>query len=772
MYDNIPHELAARPQWVCWRYQTRQGRPTKIPYTPGTQTRASSTDPATWRTFDDAKRDRNHNGIGYVFTADDPYTGIDLDDCLVNGVLKPWAEAVLASLPPTYTEVSPSEHGLKLWVRGKLPDRSKHRRKMTDGDDTVGEIEVYDTGRFFTATGDTYPGEPAGVAEADIATWHRKWFPSSGPAVLPEPAASGDAGFPGSDDALIAAVRRSGSAKLFDSLWRGDLDTANGDHSSADLSLCNILAFWCGPNPARIDRLFRESGLYRDKWDRQDYRDRTIAEAVAGCKAHYSPPDAASRPRSDSDVLAKAAEAKPYMLTDIGNAERLAEHYRDRIRFCHQTSQWYLWDGQRWGLDLAGRITSYAVATVRMIYKESKACRDTDDKVAAEIAKHGVKSEAQARISAMIKLAASEPGVAVEVADLDADPWLLNTTNGTVDLRTGKLREHDPLDLNTQITTCGYHPGVACPTWLKFLSRIFHDNRELIDYVQELIGMCLSGDVSEQILPVFHGEGSNGKSTLLDTVMAVMGGYAGKAAPDLIMARKNETHPTEVADLWGKRLVVASETDEGRKLRTSFVKETTGDETLKARYMRGDFFTFRRTHKLVLMTNNKPRVTEGKHAIWRRLKLVPFTATIADSERDRQLGAKLRRESVGILAWMVEGCRRWHESGGFDEPVEIRQATEEYRDEENPLAEFVADCLVLDDGGFLPSREARRLYQAWCVKERIQHPLGDRALTSRLLAMPGVTKAVNKVQGEAVRGLAGVAQNPDLLRNHLNPEEN
>lgn len=754
MYDNIPDELTARPQWVCWRHEHRKGRPTKIPYTPGTQTRASSTDPATWRTFAQALADRSHSGIGYVFTADDPYTGIDLDDCLVNGVLKPWAEAILKTLPPTYTEVSPSEHGLKLWIKGTLPDRSKHRRKIHDGDELVGEIEVYDTGRFFTATGDLY-GDALGIAETDIAAWHRKWFPaSSSPSSVPLPDAS-DTGYPGSDDALVAAIRRSRQAELFDSLYRGDLDTASGDHSSADMTLCNILAFWCGPDPARIDRLFRESGLMREKWERKDYRDRTIAEAIGSCSSFYQPSNTATSPSRDSDVFTRAAEGKPYMLTDLGNAERLVEHYRDRIRYCRQTSQWYLWNGQRWGVDLTGGIVTRAAETVRAIYQEAKRCT-ADPEIAAEISKHGVKSEAQARIAAMVKLAESRPGVPACVEDFDGDPWLLNTTNGTVDLRTGVLRQHDPADLITQITTCGYHPGVGCPTWQRFLSQIFHDNRELIDYVQELVGMCASGAISEQVLPVFHGEGSNGKSTLLDTVMSVLGGYSGKAAPDLIMARKNESHPTEVADLWGKRLVVASETDEGRKLRTSFVKETTGDETLKARYMRGDFFTFRRTHKLVLMTNNKPRVTEGKHAIWRRLKLVPFMARIPDREQDRQLGEKLRRESVGILAWMVEGCRRWHAAGGFDEPAEIRQATEDYRAEEDPLAEFVSDCLELDDEGFLPSREARRLYQAWCAKERIQHPLGDRALGNRLAGLSGVRAGQQRFDGEPTRGMIGV----------------
>jgi putative DNA primase/helicase len=447
-------------------------------------------------------------------------------------------------------------------------------------------------------------------------------------------------------------------------------------------------------------------------------------------------------------------------MTDTGNAERLVAHFGDIILYCSESSMWYVYDGSRWVQDHGGRIVRLAIETVRGIITEASLVGSDGSKAADpaelsnQLCKHAAKSEAEGRIMAMVRLARAMRPVCAD--EFDRDPWLLNTTNGTVDLRTGTLHPASPADKITHRTACGYHSGVGAPQWCAFVRWVFRGDTEMVDYVQELLGMCISGDITEQMLPVFYGDGANGKSTMLDTIMDLAGTYAGKAPPDLLMAKRGESHPTEVADLMGKRLVIASETEEGRKLRTSFVKEATGDREMKARFMRGNFFTFQRTHKLLLATNHKPRVTEGKYSMWRRLRLVPFAATIDDAAQDKRLGEKLMTESVGILAWLVAGCRRWYESGGFDEPAAVREATEEYREEEDPIAEFVEACLDLDADGFAQLKDIRRAYVQWCRDCGVERPLSERAMADRIKNQQGVTKTARRVDGRSVRGLAGV----------------
>ena len=579
-------------------------------------------------------------------------------------------------------------------------------------------------------------------------------FPESKPAAITHDEPVGG-GWGGDNESMIEAIRRGKRGDQFATLFD---DGPGDDHSGSDISMCNILAFWCGPNPKRIDRVFRMSALMRDKWDSPrpggTYGSITIQDAIAKQTSFFQPKDSINV-NEDSGVFKRAKADRPYMMTDLGNAERLAEHFRDRIRFCERGGGWYVWADTHWQRDDTGRIVYYAINTVREIWRESRYAED--EEVVESLQKHASKSQAQGRIAAMIKLAQALPGIAVDSDDFDRDAWLFNCRNGTIDLRTGELRPHSPSDNITKVSPAGYHPSAQPTLWMCFLDRIFNGNVELIEYVQEVLGMCLSGDISEQIMPVFYGDGRNGKSTLLDTVMDVMGSYAGKAAPDLLMARQGDVHPTEIADLWGLRLAVASETEEGRKLRVSTVKEMTGDAELKARFMGKDFFNFRRTHKLVLMTNHRPRITESKQAIWRRLKLVPFTAEIRDDERDRQLGSKLKREWTGILSWLVQGCMRWHESEGLDDPAEVRDATASYRDDEDPLAEYVASRLDFHADGYVSYGDLRRSYRAWCQAEGVTSPLGDRSLFNRLAERRGVDKVRRSVGGVQSRGLSGVA---------------
>jgi putative DNA primase/helicase len=242
-----------------------------------------------------------------------------------------------------------------------------------------------------------------------------------------------------------------------------------------------------------------------------------------------------------------------------------------------------------------------------------------------------LKSESAPRINAALDLARSGPGIPILPEEMDRDPWLLNCGNGTVELRTGTLREHRREDLLTRLCPTEYHPDATCPSWLRFLESIFQKDRPLITFVQRLLGYCLTGDVSEQILPIFWGGGANGKSTLVNVILQTLGGdYAMKAPQDLLVVHRGERHPTELADLFRMRLVVTSESSEGARLNEALIKDLTGGEPIRARRMKEDFWQFDPTHKVMLLTNHKPRVVGTDTAVWRRLRLVPFEVTFWD----------------------------------------------------------------------------------------------------------------------------------------------
>jgi putative DNA primase/helicase len=291
--------------------------------------------------------------------------------------------------------------------------------------------------------------------------------------------------------------------------------------------------------------------------------------------------------------------------------------------------------------------------------------------------------------------------LAIGTDELDTEPWLFNVLNGTIDLRTGEIREHRKEDFITKLAPVTFDPAAECPRWMEFLQTIFDGNEELIGYMQRLVGYCLTGVTEEHILPFLHGTGANGKSTLCETILKLMGpDYAMKAAPDLLMAKRLETHPTERADLFGKRFVACIETEEGRRMAEALVKELTGGDRVRARRMREDFWEFTPTHHVWLVGNHKPTVIGTDHGIWRRIKLIPFDVVIPEADQDKKLPAKLVGELPGILNWAIAGCLDWQQ-GGMREPDIVRAATTQYSAEMDEVGQFIDEyCEV---GDFLAS---------------------------------------------------------------------
>jgi putative DNA primase/helicase len=384
----------------------------------------------------------------------------------------------------------------------------------------------------------------------------------------------------------------------------------------------------------------------------------------------------------------------------------VVERFGQDLRYVHPWKTWLIWDGRRWAEDTTAEAVRRVKMTQGALYTGTadrlKALGDASEYDVAKaergllvkLLNHATRWEDARAIGRSLDLVKSERGVPALPDDFNRHPFLLNVLNGTLDLKTGQLRPHQREDLLTNLAPVTFDPKAECPQWDAFLHRIMGGNQELIAYLQRVVGYALTGDVSEQCLWFFHGTGANGKSTFLVTILSMLGDYAMQAVGDLLIVKKNESHPTERADLFGKRFVSTIETEEGKRLAEALMKQMTGGDKLRARKMRQDFFEFEPTHKIILAANHKPIVRGTDYAAWRRIKMVPFTVTIPEDEKDKKLAAKLRAELSGILNWALRGCLEWA-AYSLAEPDEVSQATKDYRLEQDTVERFITECCTV-----------------------------------------------------------------------------
>lgn len=399
--------------------------------------------------------------------------------------------------------------------------------------------------------------------------------------------------------------------------------------------------------------------------------------------------------------------------TELGYARRLISVYGDRLRYVPAWRRWLVWDGQRWAHDASGQAARWMKAIARRLTCDALAIEgDKDRKAALSLTRRG---ESSAGISGALTLASTEEGIVVSPDDLDADPFLLNCRNGVLDLRTGRLRPHDPGLMLTKMAGTAYDPQAAGPDFAKFLERVQPDP-DMRGYLARLLGHALEGRVVSHVLPIFHGEGSNGKSTLMDSVMAALGDYADAVDAGLLTARSFDAHPTGVADLVGLRLAVLHETDSGRHLAEGTVKRLTGGDRLKARRMREDFWSFDPSHTFVMLTNHRPLVTGTDEGIWRRLRLIPWEIVIPATERDENLPARLAAELPAVLAWLAAGYRDW-QARGLDEPRQVTAATAAYRSESDALRRFIDQRCLTGPHCTAGSTDLYTAWSKWCADE-------------------------------------------------------
>ncbi|WP_284037436.1 phage/plasmid primase, P4 family [Neobacillus sp. 114] len=734
-FNDIPAELKALPQWILWKSEKRNGKPTKVPYQANGEM-AQANNRRTWSTFATAVKfylQGDYDGIGFVFSRQDNYIGIDIDKCVTDGKTNAFSTEVIDTLD-SYTEFSPSGKGIHIIVKGNLPQGviGTGRKNTKHG------LEIYAHGRYFTFTGNRENSNEIYDRTDELADVFEQYFDDSDIQGRINLAEFEKDEIKISNDALWERIFRSKNGDEIRSLFNGNL--INGDHSASDLALCNHLAFWTGKSATRIDTMFRESGLMRDKWDVIHYRDtnetygeRTIATAISSTATTILDNKEQFAEFSFDFLNEEAAEVveekpkKKFRLTELGNAERIAYEYGHVIKYVSDMG-WLIWDCKRWKLDTKKEIERITAKVLRSLYKSED---EAETKWARMCERRNI------RMNSIKDLMPLVPG---EREDFDRHKYLFNVENGIVDLKTGKLQPHDRELGLTKITNVAFDENAKCPEWLSFLEQIFQGDNELIEYMQRLIGYSLTGEITEQIMVFLIGGGSNGKSTFINTIKDLMGEYGKQAKSDTFIKKKETGANNDIARLVGARFVSAIESEDGEQLSEAFVKQITGGEPVLARFLRQEYFEFIPEFKVFFTTNHKPVIKGVDEGIWRRVRLVPFNLQLPKEKRDKKLPEKLSLEMPGILNWAIEGCLKWQQTG-LNDPKTVMKATNDYKEDMDILGPFLYERCYIGDDQKISAKELYEVYSDWCFSN------GEFSLKNRAFYRALETKGFKKERG-------------------------
>lgn len=402
-------------------------------------------------------------------------------------------------------------------------------------------------------------------------------------------------------------------------------------------------------------------------------------------------------------------------VTEDDLAISFSQEHADTLCYIAKWGKWYRWNGSVWVEDDTLAVFDATRQHIR------QTINDIDRKAKTTLLR------AQT-VAAVEKLIRSDRRHAATVEQWDADPWVINTPSGVVDLRTGNTQKHDPQSYLTKLA--GASLKGDCPLWLGFLDEVTKGDSELISFLQRWIGYCLTGSTREHIFALFYGTGANGKGTFLNTLTGILGDYATVAPMEAFTESFGDRHPADLAMLRGARFVVAQESESGRRWAEAKIKSLTGGDPVTARFMRQDFFTYTPQFKLNIATNHKPQLRNVDEAMRRRILLIPFTVTIPPENRDPTLAEKLQLEWDGIFKWAVEGCLQY-QSLGLQPPAAVLEATEEYFQTQNSLLQWLEECC---ERGETYWETPTRLFNSWreWAKANNEEPGNAKALGDKL----------------------------------------
>lgn len=748
--DNIPTELRALPQWVLRRE--------KVPYNPRTGQKARAGDPSTWTTFSEtmgALERGNWDGIGFQFATGGGLVGIDLDH-VVNpntGEVQPWALDIVHRMD-SYTEYSPSGTGLHIFVYGELPQSG---RKKIINKETGEAVELYKEGRYFTVTALPFLSSPIARPSEELAALYAELFPEKSAQIRPVSV------IPAPEYLRIGLDKDS----AFRALWNGK--RASRDESSNDMALMNKLAYWCNRDEEQMVKAFissphaqQKDDDHRSKLERKDYLRRTAQKAIADCgetAAEHNQTYLDERASNAAGEIAQGIEfsfidpiespstMRRYTLDDIGTARLFADTFRDRLLYLPEYKDWFVYERGRWVQD-KGELRVHALAKTLADYVRSiipsPPQPDSDSPSAkpddpwAKCRKYYNRYRSLNNRKTLIQDA--KPELRGSATEFDCDPYLFNCQNGTLDLRTGELRPHNPLDRISKQAAVDYAPEARSPRFVQFIEEITEGDTARAGMLQKALGYSMKGEANEECYFTAIGEQTrNGKGTLFDTMLHLFGSYGAQmdfATVSKGNAVKDGSKPTpDLARLAGVRLVLANEPEKGVYLNEALIKQLTGNDDIVSRPLYGDILQFKPVFKLFISANSKPNVSDDSLFASGRIKLLPFTRHFEEHERDRTLKSKLREpESMsGILNWLLDGYRLYC-AEGLKDTEEMKRLVGEYRWENDYIGQYLAERVELTHTGKEGRIAVRNIlndYRNWCGPVGIK-PVGLKMFKGEL----------------------------------------
>lgn len=718
-YQNIPKELRNLKQWGLFhlKYVPERHKNTKIPLNAYDGTLGKSDDPSTWAEFDTALRalDKFDNADGLAFYFANGYVGLDIDN--INNDLQDYLAGAPETLVSkfkkftndTYMEVSQSGKGIHAIFKGKIP--GKRRRKAN--------YEMYESGRFFALTGNTIgPNKIQSLNQSEMKKLYEFLF---GKDKIVNISSFQDQ--PINDLSVSEIINRMLTSakgqrdKLF---MQGGWEKLYTSHSEADLAFANDLAFWTGKNFQKMDTIFRNSSLMRDKWDEKrgatTYGIATLNKAINDTVNTFNSRDAEAENVYGFNKVSESKEkVPPRSWDDMGMAQRFLDQLPHSFLYSMTDKMWYAYNGSYWEQDNQGLIEKAADEVINNLKNEPLVIQDDADKDKVQNAWQKFIKGERSRSSKVNMINEIKHLVPVLHSQWDKEKMMLNTPSGYIDLTNGTLHDHDYKKMFTQETGVDYTEKVDCPLWIEFLNQTFQNDQELIHFIQKIVGYSLTGSNAEQVMFILFGNGRNGKSVLLNIIKYISGSYAKTMNATTIMQKHNNSGqgPTsDIARLEGARLVVSSEANEGDRIDESLIKQMTGGDTLVARYSYGRDFEFDPVFKLWMATNHMPKIYGTDEGIWRRLIIIPFTHTVKKENIDKNLEDKLKAESMGILKWAIDGAMMWQREG-LNPPEVIKQASQDYREEMDVIEAFISECCVIGNDYKIKASELFDAYKKW-----------------------------------------------------------
>lgn len=732
---NVPDHIKRHPFFCLWKWEPNKKRDkwTKVPYNPRTGSKADSTNPSTFAPFEFTLTAymmgvAHADGVGIGLF--DGQSGTDIDHHLEGGTPDEFCAGIIEDMD-AYTDISPSGDGVHIYFTAPKFAKETDARfwKTHYKKNPNNHCECYISGhtnRFFTITGNKFHDGENGDKSTQVARFLEAHMLRKR---NPTPTSSTSGGpTDRSDGQLVAIAKRSKvNGGKFTRLWEGDT-SGYGSPSEADQALCNFLAFYTGKDAERMDRMFRASGLYREKWEREDYRTATIEKAIEDTTDTYDPSHNAVRRarRQSGDAKVSAATIEKidrriidtdiftFDVNDLTLARGFAEVFGHIVRYVEDVGLFYVYDGKRWVQDSKASTSS---ARLVKLYYERVICTASSvlhDKALTAFLEAMLAYGSFTKREHLLKDARSELRSRMEDFDLNLD--LLNVTNGTLDLRTLDLRPHDPADRLTKLAPVTYVPNATADEWREFLLQSLEGDADVYAYLQQQMGVTMAGDTSQEHMHLLFGPTRSGKSTCANTVKAVLGDYACGISPATITKQKRsgQNASEDLARLAGVRMGVVPEPQKGMELSAEIVKMITGNDTITARQLYQGSRDFTSCLNLWVATNHLPQIDDPTVLDSDRIVIVPFPRHLELEQRDKGLKARLLRpeSKSGILNWLIEGLRSYREAP-VPVPDVAEEATEEFVDQCDRVKVFVDEVLVAEEGATAPAVTLFNAYLSW-----------------------------------------------------------